>query len=183
VDGLLDLAARVGVARPAREVDQLLAAAGCASAALLELALSGLGVPAAALSGGQAGLLVTGAHGAGVVAAVRPARVRRLLWRRVVVVVAGAQGLDAGGDIVTLGADGSRTTAAALVAGLAGRGCLIHAGAIHAGAIHPRVIHMGLTEGACHGAQRLIRPPRPAAAPASLSPPPPPRRVGSRRTG
>src|SRR5436190_22869645 len=66
-DGLLRLAAETSAVRPAREVDQLLASGECASAALLALALHGLGVRAVSLTGPQAGILTSGRHGAGVI--------------------------------------------------------------------------------------------------------------------
>src|SRR3954470_15641051 len=50
-DELIRLATEAGSVRPAREMDQLLATGECASAALLAVALHGLGVPAVSLTG------------------------------------------------------------------------------------------------------------------------------------
>jgi aspartate kinase len=125
-DRLLDLASRVSRVRPDRELDQLLATGECASAALLALALAGIGVPAVSLTGAQAGVSTTGPHGRGTVAALHPERVLHLLADGNVVVVAGFQGVNAAGDVVTLGRGGSDTTAVALAARLAADGCAIY---------------------------------------------------------
>src|SRR5207248_7337450 len=86
-DELLRLAGETSATRPPREVDQLLASGECASAALLAIALNGLGVPAVSLTGPQAGVRAAGRHGAGVIASVQTRRIRRLLERGNVVVV------------------------------------------------------------------------------------------------
>ncbi|WP_218153242.1 MULTISPECIES: aspartate kinase [unclassified Streptomyces] len=108
----------VSAAPPAREVDQLLATGPGASAALLAIALTGMGVPAAALTGAQAGVAASGPHGDGRLTAVDGTRLRELLRRRTVAVVAGGQAADAAGDVVTFGRGGSDTTAVALAAAL-----------------------------------------------------------------
>jgi aspartate kinase len=125
-DELLQLATETSASRPARELDQLLATGECASAALFAIALHGLGVPAVSLTGVQAGVLVEGKYGAGLIAAVHTDRVRRLLQAGNVVVVAGFQGLNADGDIVTLGRGGSDTTAIAIAAQLRASHCEVY---------------------------------------------------------
>jgi aspartate kinase len=126
-DDLLELAARVGgVGVSARESDQLLATGECASAALLAMALRRLGVPATSLTGVQAGIKVTGRHGAGVVSGVDTRRLVRLLDDGHVVVVGGFHGGNDVGDIVTLGRGGSDTTAVAVAAALGASRCEIY---------------------------------------------------------
>jgi aspartate kinase len=117
-DELLALVGQVCAAPPAREVDQLLGTGECASAALLAIALEALGVRAVSLTGAQAGILASGRHGSGRVEAVLASRIRELLRSGVVVVVAGFQGVNAAGDLVTLGRGGSDTTAVAIAAEL-----------------------------------------------------------------
>jgi aspartate kinase len=124
-DALLAQAGEVAAQPPPRELDQLLATGEYASAALLAMALQQLGVPAVSLTGPQAGVRAAGGHGAGTVAEVRPARIRRVLADGVVPVVAGFQGVNRDGDIVTLGRGGSDTTAVALAAALDTRVCVI----------------------------------------------------------
>ncbi|BCB84735.1 aspartate kinase [Phytohabitans suffuscus] len=125
-DELLRLAARVSATPHPRETDQLLATGECASAALLAMALRERGVPAVSLTGGQAGFRVSGPHGGGLVEWVGTGRVRSLLAAGNVVVVAGFQGLNDAGDVVTLGRGGSDTSAVALAAELGARTCQIY---------------------------------------------------------
>jgi aspartate kinase len=125
-DELLKLAARVSTAPPPRETDQLLATGECVSAALLAMALLERGIPAVSLTGSQAGIRVTGAYGAGLIEGVRTDRIRRLLTAGSVVVVAGFQGVNGAGDVVTLGRGGSDTSAIALAAALEARACQIY---------------------------------------------------------
>jgi aspartate kinase len=123
-----------------REIDQLLATGECASAALLALAVSRLGVPAVSLTGAQAGILAEGNPGCGVIAEVRAWRVRRLLAEGVIPVVTGFQGVTSGGDVITLGRGGSDTTAVAMAAVLAARGCEIYTDVDGVFTADPRVV-------------------------------------------
>jgi aspartate kinase len=125
-DELLQQAAEISPTHSARELDQLLATGECASAALFAIALHGLGVPAVSLTGVQAGVMVDGKHGAGVIVAVRSDRLRRLLREGNVVIVAGFQGLNLDGDIMTLGRGGSDTTAIAIAAELGASRCEVY---------------------------------------------------------
>src|ERR671939_1958469 len=119
-DRLLALAAEVSREPSPREIDQLLATGEEQSVALLAMALHDRGVPAVSLTGPQAGMTVTGRHGSGVISEIRPQRIRRLLKGGQVVIVAGFQGMNALGDVMTLGRGGAGTTAVALAAGLGG---------------------------------------------------------------
>lgn len=125
-DELIDLAAEVSAAPPGRELDQLLATGEVASAALLAIALADLGIPAVSLDGRQAGIAATGQAGHGVVTAIDTVRIRKHLVDGKVVVVAGFQGVNDVGDVVTLGRGGSDTTAVALSAALGQYHCHIY---------------------------------------------------------
>lgn len=124
-DNLLREAAALG-AGSGRETDQLLATGEGASAALLAMALTAIGVPAVSLTAAQAGIVATGPHGAGLIADVDPAPIRRHLAAGRVAVVAGFQGVNADGDVVTLGRGGSDTTAVALATALGTGRCEIY---------------------------------------------------------
>ncbi|MCX9192907.1 aspartate kinase [Carbonactinospora thermoautotrophica] len=139
-DSLLRLAAGTSPIRPPREVDQLLVTGECASAALLAMALHGLGVPTVSLTGWQAGLLVSGKHGAGVIVTVRTDLVTRLLAEGNVVVVAGFHGVNAHGDVITLGRGGSDTTAVALAAELRAIRCEIYTDVEGVYTADPRIV-------------------------------------------
>lgn len=123
-----------------REIDQLLATGECASAALLALAISRLGVPAVSLTGAQAGILAQGNPGCGVITDVRAERVRRLLAEGVIPVVTGFQGVTASGDVITLGRGGSDTTAVAMASALVAWGCEIYTDVDGVFTADPRVV-------------------------------------------
>jgi aspartate kinase len=143
-DDLLCLAAQVGGTpsspRSSREVDQLLATGEGASSALLAIALRQLSVPAVSLSGAQAGIRAGGRHGSGVIKSIDTGPIRRLLAEGNVVVVAGFQGVNADGDVVTLGRGGSDTTAVALAAELSADRCEIFTDVDGVFTADPRVI-------------------------------------------
>jgi aspartate kinase len=125
-DRLLELASEVSRDPSAREIDQLLATGEEQSVALLAMALHDRGVSAVSLTGPQAGMTVTGRYGSGVISEIRPERIHGLLEGGQVVIVAGFQGMNALGDVMTLGRGGSDTTAVALAAALKAERCEIY---------------------------------------------------------
>ena len=125
-DRLLRLAGKVSLEPSPREIDQLLATGEEQSVALLAMALHDRGVAAASLTGPQAGMTVTGRYGSGVISEIRPERIHKLLKEGQVVIVAGFQGMNALGDVITLGRGGSDTTAVALAAALEAERCEIY---------------------------------------------------------
>jgi aspartate kinase len=125
-DRLLELAGEVSRDPSAREIDQLLATGEEQSVALLAMALHDRGVSAVSLTGPQAGMTVTGRYGSGVISEIRPERIHGLLEGGQVVIVAGFQGMNALGDVMTLGRGGSDTTAVALAAALKAERCEIY---------------------------------------------------------
>jgi aspartate kinase len=124
-DELLRLADAAGRERAGRETDQLLATGESASAALLTIALQDLNISAVSLTGAQAGIRVAGKHGSGMITDIDTRRMHRSLAEGKVVVVAGFQGVDDTGDVVTLGRGGSDTTAVALAVALRAGSCEI----------------------------------------------------------
>ncbi|MEV5968487.1 aspartate kinase [Streptomyces sp. NPDC051921] len=125
-DNLIGTAGEINPDADGRELDQLLATGEAASAALTAMALQRLGTPATALAGAQTGILASGPPGAGVIVAIDTERAVRLLDAGQVVVIAGFQGVDAAGDIITLGRGGSDTTAVAAAAELGATHCEIY---------------------------------------------------------
>src|ERR671932_738654 len=117
-DRLLALAGEVARKPSPREIDQLLSTGERQSVALLAMALHDRGVAATSLTGEQAGMKATGRYGSGVISEIQPERMRKLLAEGQVVIVAGFQGMNALGDVMTLGRGGSDTTAVALAAAL-----------------------------------------------------------------
>jgi len=117
-DTLLDLIRQNGDALPDREKDLLLSCGEIISAATLTSLLLAEGIPAAALTGGQAGIITDARFGSARILEVRPDAVQSLLDEGKVVVVAGFQGRTEDGEITTLGRGGSDTSATALGAAL-----------------------------------------------------------------
>ena len=109
-----------------READSLLSTGEQVSVSLCALALARLGVPAVSLCGWQMGLQTDGSHGSARVLGLRGDRIERELRAGRVVLAAGFQGVDAAGDITTLGRGGSDTTAVALAAFLHADLCRIY---------------------------------------------------------
>ena len=124
-DELIRKAEEINPRGSPREMDAYLAAGEQLSAGLMAMALGALGVTAVSLTGWQAGLLTDGVHGNARVQQLASERIQQELDRGNVVVVAGFQGMDDGGDITTLGRGGSDTTAVALAAFLKADFCQI----------------------------------------------------------
>ncbi len=117
-DTLIGLAKGLHKAVAAREMDLLVSCGEIISAVLMVQELQARGIPAMALSGGQAGIVTDTNFGEAGITSVDTTHVRRHLDEGKVVVVAGFQGRAPSGDITTLGRGGSDTTAAALGAAL-----------------------------------------------------------------
>lgn len=125
-DVLAALAQEINPNGPTRELDTCLAAGEQISAALMALALDGLGIPAISLTGAQAGIETDDVHADARIRTIRTERILRELDHGKVVVVTGFQGTDPAGNITTLGRGGSDTTAVALAAWLAADKCQIY---------------------------------------------------------
>lgn len=139
-DALLALVDSLNPRSSAREVDQLLSTGETSSAAQLAMVLDAAGVPAASLTGVQAGVRVTGPHASGRIVRIDADRVHRLLHKGFVPVIAGFQGSDADGDVVTLGRGGSDTTAVAMAAALDAERCEIYTDVDGVFTADPRVV-------------------------------------------
>lgn len=125
-EGLLGLAGEVSCAVNRREMDQLLASGEQQSAALFSLALQDLGIPARSYTGAQAGIQAQGMCMDGRISSISPAGIAGGFERGECAIVAGFQGLGAGGEVLTLGRGGSDLTAVALAAALEAEDCLIY---------------------------------------------------------
>ena len=96
------------------------------SACLMAMAIGEKGYPAVSLAGWQAGLFTDSVYGSARVRGLMGDRISRELDSGKIVVVAGFQGINAEGDITTLGRGGSDTTAVALAAFLKADVCRIY---------------------------------------------------------
>jgi aspartate kinase len=125
-DDLLVLGREMGGVAYPREMDMLLTAGERISMALVAMAIQQLGVPAMSLTGSQAGIITTSAHGQAEIVEIRGDRVREGLAEGKVVIVAGFQGFSPDSrDVTTLGRGGSDATAVALAAALRADACEI----------------------------------------------------------
>jgi aspartate kinase len=117
-DTLITLAKGVCEDVAPRELDLLASCGEIISAVLMVQELRARGIPAMALSGGQAGIITDTSFGDANILSIDPTHLKRHLDEGKVVVVAGFQGRAESGDITTLGRGGSDTTATALGAAL-----------------------------------------------------------------
>jgi len=124
-DRLIAMARELGEEPSERELDVLLATGEQQSIALVAMALHALGVPAASVTGRQAGIRTTGSHTRGRILDIDPAQMHALLDSGHSLVVAGFQGVSPDGLIHTLGRGGSDLTAIAVAAALKADICQI----------------------------------------------------------
>ncbi|MDW7650746.1 MAG: aspartate kinase [Bacillota bacterium] len=139
-DELVKLARDITARPPEREMAMLLSTGEQVSIALLAMALETTGTPAVSFTGPQAGVVTDGNPLNGRIRSFSAARVRQALEAGKVAVVAGFQGVDAEGEINTLGRGGSDTTAVALAAALKADICEIYTDVDGVFTIDPRIV-------------------------------------------
>jgi aspartate kinase len=126
-NSLIDLAHQMSPEPDPRELDVLMATGEQQSVALFGMAARDLGMTARSLLGFQAAILTDRMFGRARINHIATERIRDLLTRGRVVVVAGFQGVDEDtGDVTTLGRGGSDTSAVALAAALMADVCEIY---------------------------------------------------------
>ncbi len=123
---LLALATAITHDPPKRELDVLLTTGEQVSIALMAMAIDAAGHEAISLTASQLGLLTDSAHTRARIQTISRKRIDRELSAGKIVIVAGFQGTDRGGEITTLGRGASDTTAAALAAVLEAPLCEIY---------------------------------------------------------
>lgn len=139
-DDFIEKAGEITSTPPAREMDVLLSAGEQISMALLAMAIDKLGFHATSLTGWQAGIKTDLNYGASRIRTVEPHRIRSLLERGRIVIVAGFQGINSHDSITTLGRGGSDTTAVAIAAALGADLCQIYTDVDGVYTADPRVI-------------------------------------------
>lgn len=117
-DDLIALAEQLTSDPPPREMDMLLSTGEQQSIALLAMALDALGCRVVSLTGWQAGYHTDGLFSKAKILSIDCCRVQEEFRKGNIVIVAGFQGLDAHGEINTLGRGGSDTSAVALAVAL-----------------------------------------------------------------
>ena len=139
-DELITLARAVCADPPKRELDMLLTTGEQVSIALMAMAIDAAGHEAISLTAAQLGLLTDSAHSRARIQRISRERIDRELAEGKIVIVAGFQGIDAGGEITTLGRGASDTTAAALAAVLEATACEIYTDVDGVYTADPRIV-------------------------------------------
>ena len=122
---LIALAKEIQAHPEPRELDVVAATGEQVTIGLLALALLDLGVKAKSYSGWQVKIATDSAYNKARIVRIDDQAIRRDLRDGTVVIVAGFQGVDEGGNITTLGRGGSDTSAVALAAALKADECHI----------------------------------------------------------
>ena len=137
---LIELSKGVSDSPSPREMDVLVSTGEQVTIALLSMALQKLGLDARSYTGSQIPLRTDSAHSKARIEDIDDKKMRGDLDAGRVVVVAGFQGVDADGNITTLGRGGSDTTAVALAAALQADECQIYTDVDGVYTTDPRVV-------------------------------------------
>ncbi len=122
---LLDLAKNVDPEASGRELDTLVATGEQVTISLLTLSLINKGYKAVSLTGSQAGIVTDSSFNKARIESINNVFITKYLKDGNIVVVAGFQGINADGDITTLGRGGSDTSAVAISVALDAKECQI----------------------------------------------------------
>ncbi|MGQ9725334.1 MAG: aspartate kinase [Tepidimonas sp.] len=141
---LLGLAQEVAPAKPGeayyRELDQVAATGEQVSAGLLSIALQAEGIDAVSYCGWQVPIRTNSAYTKARIESIDDRRIRADLDAGRVVIITGFQGVDAGGNVTTLGRGGSDTSAVAVAAAIQAAECLIYTDVDGVYTTDPRVV-------------------------------------------
>src|SRR6266496_3661868 len=123
-----------------RELDVVAATGEQVSIGLLAIALHELGLKARSYTGGQVGMLTDNAYTKARILSIDEEKMRADLAEGTIVIVAGFQGVDADGNITTLGRGGSDTSGVALAAALTADECQIYTDVDGVYTTDPRIV-------------------------------------------
>src|SRR5256885_690221 len=137
---LIALAKEVQSEPDPREYDVVVSTGEQVTIGLLCMALLERGVKARSYTGGQVSILTDSSHTKARIRKIDEERMRADLAEGTLVVVAGFQGVDAEGNVTTLGRGGSDTTAVALAAALKADECQIYTDVDGVYTADPRIV-------------------------------------------
>ena len=137
---LLALARELNPDPSPRELDVIASTGEQVSIGLLSLALQGLGLAAKSYTGWQVPIVTDDAFTKARILSIEEKNVRADLAAGNVVIVAGFQGIDANGNITTLGRGGSDTTGVAMAAALKADECQIYTDVDGVYTADPRIV-------------------------------------------
>ena len=136
----LGLAKEINADPDPRELDMLASTGEQASVALLAIALQSIGKEAVSYTGWQVPIITDSAYTKSRIQSIDDVKVKKDLDAGKVVVITGFQGMDADGNITTLGRGGSDTSAVAVAAALKAAECLIYTDVDGVYTTDPRVV-------------------------------------------
>src|SRR3990167_9779407 len=139
-DRLINLANQIHANSDPREYAMLVSTGEQVAIALLAITLNKLGLKARSYTGAQAGIFTDSKHKKARITRIKTDALLHDLSLGRVAVVAGFQGIDAQGDITTLGRGGSDTSAVALAAALKADECQIYTDVRGVYTTDPRVV-------------------------------------------
>ncbi|QGU96107.1 aspartate kinase [Clostridium bovifaecis] len=119
-DDLISLAKQISKNPDKRELDALLSTGEMMSCALLSMAIKEQGYDSVSYTAYQIGIKTSGQYGKGLIDDIEDTKISKSLKEGRIVIVAGFQGVNEQGDIITLGRGGSDTSAVALAVKLNG---------------------------------------------------------------
>ena len=125
---------------PERELDQLLSIGEQETIALTAMALHDIGVPAISYTGAQAGIVTDMAHTKARIHSIKAEAMIADIKAGNVIIVAGFQGINADGDVTTLGRGGSDLTAIALAGAIKADKCEIYTDVDGVYTADPRIV-------------------------------------------
>jgi len=137
---LLGLAKEISATPDPRELDVIAATGEQVTIGLLAIALQQLGMKARSYTGGQVRVLTDSAFTKARILSIDEGNMRRDLDAGCIVIVAGFQGVDADGNITTLGRGGSDTSGVALAAALKADECQIYTDVDGVYTTDPRIV-------------------------------------------
>ena len=137
---LLALAKELSPNPDPRELDVVAATGEQVTIGLLAITLMEMGLKARSYTGGQVRILTDDAYTKARILDIDEAAMRRDLEAGTIVIVAGFQGVDADGNITTLGRGGSDTSGVALAAALKADECQIYTDVDGVYTTDPRIV-------------------------------------------
>lgn len=123
-----------------RELDMIAATGEQVSVGLLAMALLAIGKPAVSYAGWQVAIKTDSAFTKARIESIDDTKVKADLHAGKIVIITGFQGVDANGNISTLGRGGSDTSAVAIAAAMKAQECLIYTDVDGVYTTDPRVV-------------------------------------------
>ncbi len=139
-DDLIEKAEEINPQASKRELDMLLSTGEQISVALCAMALQSMGLPAVSLTAWQVGIQTNQTYSDARIRKIAKERIRAELDKRKIVIVTGFQGVNAYGDVTTLGRGGSDTSAVALAAAFHADLCQIYTDVDGVYTADPRIV-------------------------------------------